>query len=43
MTVDGKPFCQQLSLAACLKRVETIVNKGSQVAHVTISGRAAVC
>ena len=43
MTVDGKPFRQQASLAACLKRVNTTVIRGSMVANVTICGRAAVC
>jgi len=42
MTVDGKPFRRQASLAACLKRVTTTAIKGRQVDNVTIIGRIAV-
>ena len=36
MNVNGQPFSQQASLAACLRRVTTTANQGGMVSNVTI-------
>lgn len=36
MNVNGQPFSQQASLAACLRRVATTANQGGMVSNVTI-------
>lgn len=38
MTVDGQPFRQRASLAACLRRVTNTANGGCMVSNVTIKG-----
>ena len=36
MNVNGHPFSQQASLAACLRRVAMAANQGGMVSNVTI-------